>query len=199
MPRTPFILALAIALSLWAVSAQAETTVHGFKIPTVSEGEQPSLEVCTTTGDPQQWANRGSNRTGVMLCQPRPENGVRPVNIPQEVSVALHVIEASVNFNHDSIELDESEMWAVRIVAEWLNEASNASIHIAGYTDATGTEAYNMALSERRAREVAAFLTANGVDSSRIILEWFGESDLLINTQKRERRNRRVKLTPEVK
>lgn len=52
---------------------------------------------------------------------------------------------------------------------------SNAVFAINGHTDASGGDAQNMALSERRAESVVNYLTQKGVDSSRLIPRGFGE------------------------
>ncbi len=52
---------------------------------------------------------------------------------------------------------------------------SNAVFAIDGHTDASGGDAQNMALSERRAASVVEYLTAKGVDSSRLVPRGFGE------------------------
>ncbi len=50
-------------------------------------------------------------------------------------------------------------------------------VHIIGHTDSIGSEAYNQALSERRAQAVANYLISRGVPASRIRTEGRGESE----------------------
>src|SRR3546814_11557776 len=40
---------------------------------------------------------------------------------------------------------------------------------MAGHTDSKGTDAYNQALSERRASAVYDYLTSNGIDAGRLV------------------------------
>jgi OOP family OmpA-OmpF porin len=47
---------------------------------------------------------------------------------------------------------------------------------VEGYTDASGSTAYNEGLSERRAQSVTAFLLASGIESSRLSAVGMGES-----------------------
>ena len=69
-------------------------------------------------------------------------------------------------------------------------------IILAGHTDTSGPAAYNMGLSERRARAVAAELVARGVPDSAIEVTWFGETQLRVPTadEVREPQNRRVEM-----
>ncbi|MCX7646305.1 MAG: OmpA family protein [Rhodobacteraceae bacterium] len=71
---------------------------------------------------------------------------------------------------------------------------------IEGHTDATGPASVNLALSDRRAESLALALTEYfGVPPENMIVQGYGESDLKIDTQEAEVRNRRVtvrRITP---
>jgi outer membrane protein OmpA-like peptidoglycan-associated protein len=69
-------------------------------------------------------------------------------------------------------------------------------LEVAGHADRSGTEAYNQALSEQRARNVARALAARGVPQSALDVQWFGESRPRIPTADgvREPQNRRVEI-----
>ena len=71
---------------------------------------------------------------------------------------------------------------------------------IEGHTDATGGEAYNLALSDRRAESVALALSEYfDVPPENMVLQGYGESDLAVETQADERANRRAavrRITP---
>ena len=65
-----------------------------------------------------------------------------------------------------------------------------------GYTDTSGTAAYNQRLSVRRAEAVAAELVRRGVPRNAISIQGFGETHLLVPAGPgvREPRNRRVEI-----
>lgn len=65
-----------------------------------------------------------------------------------------------------------------------------------GHTDATGADAYNQRLSERRAEAVKAYLVSKGVDSNRVYTEGKGEKQPVADNSTREGRakNRRVEV-----
>ena len=61
-------------------------------------------------------------------------------------------------------------------VAESLKQYPNSLVDVYGYTDSTGSDATNQRLSEQRAQAVASYLTSQGVASSRIRWQGFGEN-----------------------
>ena len=71
----------------------------------------------------------------------------------------------------------------------------DTNILIEGHTDDTGSEEFNMALSERRAKAVRDYLIAQGVDASRLTAKWYGETQPKYpNDEANRAKNRRVEL-----
>ena len=69
-------------------------------------------------------------------------------------------------------------------------------IEVSGHADRSGSDAYNQALSMRRAEAVAAELTRRGVPRAEMVIQAFGESRPLVPTADgvREPQNRRVEI-----
>ncbi|MCM1163801.1 MAG: OmpA family protein [Muribaculaceae bacterium] len=79
----------------------------------------------------------------------------------------------TVRFKINSAYVSSEEMVNVYNIAEYLKANPNTNIVIRGYADKdTGTSAYNMKLSKRRAQAVADILTGDyGIDASRLVLD----------------------------
>jgi peptidoglycan-associated lipoprotein len=102
----------------------------------------------------------------------------------------------SVNFEFDSAALDAGARQTLDSQADWLLANPSVRMRIYGYTDAVGAPGYNDRLGLRRARAVVRYLSSKGVASNRLdAVESFGESELLVPTEERERRNRRAVTT----
>lgn len=84
----------------------------------------------------------------------------------------------AVNFRIGKWRVDRNQMINIYNAAEFA-KSNNAPLVVTGYADArTGTPAYNMQISEKRAREVARILTEEyGVPSSLITIEYKGSSE----------------------
>ena len=81
-------------------------------------------------------------------------------------------------------------------VAGFLKENSGTKVMIEGHTDARGSEAYNQALSERRAQAVADALAFRGIDRGRVEAVGRGKSLPVASneTAAGQQQNRRVEL-----
>ena len=77
-----------------------------------------------------------------------------------------------------------------------LREYPDTNVLIAGHTDSTGSDALNMALSEKRAKAVTAYFENAGLASSRFTTKWYGETQPAYDNSTPEGRakNRRVNI-----
>ena len=81
-------------------------------------------------------------------------------------------------------------------VVKLLNDNPTWRMQIEGHTDNVGAKAANQTLSEQRAAAVVAWLTANGIDQSRLTSRGFGDTAPVAEntTEEGRARNRRVAL-----
>jgi outer membrane protein OmpA-like peptidoglycan-associated protein len=102
----------------------------------------------------------------------------------------------NVTFATDSAELKPDFYRVLNGVSLVLKEYDKTIIEITGHTDSTGSEAYNQALSARRATSVGSYLTGQGILYDRVITEGFGERYPVADNDTPEGRqqNRRVEL-----
>jgi outer membrane protein OmpA-like peptidoglycan-associated protein len=85
--------------------------------------------------------------------------------------------ESGILFGFDSSELQSTARQNLGELGQSLLEYPNTEVLIVGHTDSSGTDAYNQALSERRADAAAAYLVQRGVPRPRIRAEGRGESE----------------------
>ena len=81
-------------------------------------------------------------------------------------------------------------------LATILNKYEDTNILLAGHTDSTGSEEYNLELSRKRAQSVADYLAFQNVDSARFTTKGFGPSDPVASndTEYGRAQNRRVEV-----
>lgn len=116
-----------------------------------------------------------------------------------KVDEAGCVVEQSVSFNNITFEFNSSQLTAqgqlaMDLIADGLLKQTDLQLLIGGHADAIGSAERNLALSQKRAQSVAAYLTARGVDAARLRTEGHGESRPVASNDTPEGRalNRRV-------
>jgi OmpA-OmpF porin, OOP family len=101
-----------------------------------------------------------------------------------------------VFFDWDRSNLSQQALNTIKQAAAAFKSKGNARITATGHTDTSGPEAYNMALSLRRANAVKDALVREGVPAQAITVIGRGEAGLLVKTADgvREPQNRRVEI-----
>jgi outer membrane protein OmpA-like peptidoglycan-associated protein len=99
-------------------------------------------------------------------------------------------------FTINSSTLSDSAQINLEKVAGIFAKYPETNILVEGHTDDTGSDTYNMTLSEKRAQAVANYLQSKGVASNRFTVKWYGEAQPKYpNTSEANRAlNRRVEL-----
>ena len=99
----------------------------------------------------------------------------------------------TVTFDFNRTALDGSARAALDQQVKWLKANPAVRMTVVGHADKVGTDAYNDRLGLRRARSVVAYLARHGISSGRLdAVESRGESEPVVQTDERERRNRRT-------
>ena len=102
-------------------------------------------------------------------------------------------VQSTVTFAFNSAQLDGNARAVLQQQASWIRQFPEIRFKVYGHTDAVGTEQYNKALGKRRANAAVSYLSTLGISRSRLeAVVSFGETQPLIVTQGRERRNRRT-------
>jgi OOP family OmpA-OmpF porin len=101
-----------------------------------------------------------------------------------------------VFFDWDKADLTARAKQIIGDAADNSRKVSYTKLEVNGYTDTSGTPAYNKGLSVRRAQAVAAELVKDGVPRTAIAITGYGDTKLLVPTGPgvREPQNRRVEI-----
>jgi opacity protein-like surface antigen len=102
-----------------------------------------------------------------------------------------------VFFDWDKDTITAEGQQIVQQAADAYKSGAPVQIQVTGYTDRSGSPAYNQRLSERRANNVARAMAALGVPQNQMAVSGRGENDNRVPTAAgvREPQNRRVEIT----
>lgn len=122
------------------------------------------------------------------------------VSVTREGNRIVLNMPSNITFQTDQDAIMPGFYPTLNSVALVLRKFNRTLVDVDGYTDSTGSDSYNLALSERRAQSVASYLQAQGIDGRRFAIQGFGKADPVATnaTEAGRAQNRRVEifLTP---
>ncbi|KTT74688.1 OmpA family protein [Sphingomonas endophytica] len=118
------------------------------------------------------------------------------VQVTRQGDDLLLNIPSGINFAYNSATVQPQFRATLDKVASILSEYNQTYIDVYGFTDSTGSEEYNLDLSQRRALAVADYLSSRGVQPARIATRGFGEAEPIASNETDAGRaaNRRVEI-----
>jgi OOP family OmpA-OmpF porin len=130
------------------------------------------------------------------LWQPAPPPPPAPVPSQEAAPAPQPARTYLVFFDWDRADLSSRAREIIATAARASTHVQTTKIEVNGYTDLSGTAAYNQRLSVRRAKSVEAELVRDGVAEGEISIHGYGESNPLVPTAAgvREPQNRRVEI-----
>jgi peptidoglycan-associated lipoprotein len=84
-------------------------------------------------------------------------------------------LDENINFAFDSAVLSDNARQILNRKADYLRTYPGINVTVEGHCDERGTEAYNIALGERRAQSVKNFLVNLGISTDRLNTVSYGE------------------------
>jgi peptidoglycan-associated lipoprotein len=166
-----------------SVEAQTNQTAQ-------AEGEQPKpqeeqAEKAAATEEEVEEYGVGEEKAGKKEEKAAAEKGLS--------KDAKQTLRERVHFAFDSSELSKQAQELLKAKAKLLKQNSGVRMVIEGHCDERGTDEYNMALGERRARAAYEYLILLGVDADRMDLVSYGEERPLVegHNEKAWSKNRR--------
>ncbi len=128
----------------------------------------------------------------------------RQISVEERTEVAEYVkegelpsVDIEVFFEYDSAAITTAAKPKLKTLGKALSDAKlkGKTFMIAGHTDATGSDAYNLSLSQRRAESVKTFLVASfKLDAEKLVVIGYGEEQLKAPDKPDAGENRRVQV-----
>jgi OOP family OmpA-OmpF porin len=108
-------------------------------------------------------------------AEPEPEAA-----LPLPMAITLSS-EALFDFDRAVVRPESAQRLSEEVLGPMAKYPKVEAVQITGHTDRVGSEAYNQALSERRATAVAEYLVNQGIDASLVTTTGKGESEPLVS------------------
>jgi adhesin transport system outer membrane protein len=124
-------------------------------------------------------------------CQPQASKSA-------QITSAGTFLYKDIQFATNKWDLKSSSYDVLEEIAAWLKSKPNLMVEIQGHSDSMGERSYNIALSQRRAQAIIAFLVHKGIDTTRMRPKGYGPDRPIASNDTAEGRakNRRVEIKP---
>jgi peptidoglycan-associated lipoprotein len=107
---------------------------------------------------------------------PAPAPSVTDVDNAQKLRAEIQAFESThIYFDFDKSEIKPEAKAVLEKKAAWLREHAEYKVRMEGYCDERGTNEYNLALGDRRAKAAMKYLNALGISADRMATISFGE------------------------
>jgi peptidoglycan-associated lipoprotein len=103
------------------------------------------------------------------MPEPRIEEPVVEPKVEQKLDLR------AVYFDYDKFNVRDDQKARLTDDAEMLIKFPSSKVELQGHCDERGTEEYNVALGQKRARAVYDFLTQYGISANRLVAKTYGE------------------------
>ena len=119
------------------------------------------------------------------------------VGIQREGDQIRLIMPGNITFDTAKADLKQNFYPVLDSVVTVLTEYDQTLVVVDGYTDSTGSMAFNMQLSDSRARSVANYLQTGGILQQRLVVNGYGPANPVATNGTPEGRqlNRRVEIT----
>jgi len=197
-------LRFALAGALLAATLAGCSTLHSQATPpapTAATAPTPATAPQPATPESASASAAGSNGqlTGTALAEQQrkaAEEAAQQQASQQAAGERAALNQRVVHFDYDQSVIHPDDQTLLTAHAAYLSKHRSAHVRLAGHTDERGTAEYNMALGERRAKAVQAFLTLHGVQPGQLDVVSFGKEEPVDpgHTEEAWAKNRRVEL-----
>lgn len=105
----------------------------------------------------------------------------------------------TIHFPYDKSTLTEKDRGLLAKDAQWIKAHQGTTVQIEGHCDRHGSQEYNLALGERRAKAVQSYLENMGVDKDSLTIISYGKEKMLdsAETDAADGKNRRANFVPQ--
>jgi len=168
----PLVLAMA---SLAACSSLRSKTPEAAPTPAETAPAAPASAPTNTapSANASAAASNGSLSASALAAQQAREQAAAAA-AQQQSAAQAQLDQRTVHFDYDQYAIQPGDIALLQVQATYLAGHQQAKVRVEGNTDERGTPEYNMALGERRAKAVQAFLTTHGVSAGQLTVVSYG-------------------------
>jgi outer membrane protein OmpA-like peptidoglycan-associated protein len=193
-------LGAAISFSAGSALAQGKNVTEDQIVRALAPEKKPLTRGLSV--GPQQTVDPTAAAAESKLVQKLRGRSTRSLSSAEREEIAAIVqdkpkIDLEINFDYNSADISAKSLPSVQALGRALttNDLKGSTFVVAGHTDASGGDAYNQDLSERRADAIKRYLVDKyGINGTDLVTVGYGKSKLKDSSQPMAEVNRRVQV-----
>jgi outer membrane protein OmpA-like peptidoglycan-associated protein len=193
-------LGAAISFSAGSALAQGKNVTEDQIVRALAPEKKPLTRGLSV--GPQQTVDPTAAAAESKLVQKLRGRSTRSLSSAEREEIAAIVqdkpkIDLEINFDYNSADISAKSLPSVQALGRALttNDLKGSTFVVAGHTDASGGDAYNQDLSERRADAIKRYLVDKyGINGTDLVTVGYGKSKLKDSSQPLAEVNRRVQV-----
>jgi outer membrane protein OmpA-like peptidoglycan-associated protein len=193
-------LGAAISFTAGAALAQGKNVTEDQIVRALAPEKKPLTRGLSV--GPQQTVDPTAAAAESKLVQKLRGRSTRSLSSAEREEIAAIVqdkpkIDLEINFDYNSADISAKSLPSVQALGRALttNDLKGSTFVVAGHTDASGGDAYNQDLSERRADAIKRYLVDKyGINGTDLVTVGYGKSKLKDSSQPMAEVNRRVQV-----
>jgi len=167
---------LLLVLTLFLVGCPKRPATTAASAPAPAPAPAPAAPDAPVSPPPSAAAPTAPAPTAPGPAAPAPTTPApAPATPPPPSEFRAHDALKDVYFDFDKYDIRPNDARTLDTNAGWLKQNTGQLVLIEGHADERGTNEYNLALGERRAKAAMNYLVSQGVQASRITIISYGE------------------------
>jgi peptidoglycan-associated lipoprotein len=165
-----------LVLTLFLVGCPKRPATTAASAPAPAPAPAPAAPDAPVSPPPSAAAPTAPAPTAPGPAAPAPTTPApAPATPPPPSEFRAHDALKDVYFDFDKYDIRPNDARTLDTNAGWLKQNTGQLVLIEGHADERGTNEYNLALGERRAKAAMNYLVSQGVQASRITIISYGE------------------------
>jgi peptidoglycan-associated lipoprotein len=166
------VLLLCIILGIAVIGCQQKRIVKPEQ-PPVQEQSVQKEQSSVSQKEPSQWQRDTTRKSQEEITEQtlaKAETSKESLRFKEESGLFQDVY-----FEYDAYDIRDDAKPVLQEIAAWLLKNGKTKLSVEGHCDERGTNEYNLALGDRRAKAVRDYLIALGIASGRVQMISYGE------------------------
>lgn len=143
----------------------------------------------------EQFTMQGKSIPQIFLTRPQTDTTFNVAMLLDRATLNKTFVLENIYYDLDKYNIRPDAAEELDKLVTVLKDNPTLKIELSSHTDVRAPDAYNMRLSQNRAKAAVDYIVSKGVDASRLVAKGYGETELVVKNAKTEEEHQRNRRT----